>query len=68
MAIERKTEGNKFLILEKEIMWKIFGPTKDNVTGEWGLRKNRELEVIYNEKNILKNIEKVYDEQVKTHP
>lgn len=53
--------------LEREILWKMFGLTKYNVTGEWDLRKNRDLEAIHNEKTILKTYKnEVYDGQVKT--
>lgn len=37
--VERKFDKNKFLILERKILPKIFGLLKDNVTGEWIRRK-----------------------------
>ena len=36
----RKSDENKFLILERKILRKIFGPIKDNITEEWRRRKN----------------------------
>jgi hypothetical protein len=39
----RKSNENKFLIMERKIMRKIFGPVKDNISGEWRRRKNTEL-------------------------
>ena len=48
----RKSDENKFLILERKILRKIFGQIKDDTTGEWKRRKNRELQEIFNENNI----------------
>jgi hypothetical protein len=54
----RKSDENQFLILERKILRKIFGPIKDNITGEWRRRKNIELQEIFNEKNIVETIKK----------
>lgn len=42
--------------LPRKILKKIFEITKDNITTEWKRRKNRELEIIYTENNILEII------------
>jgi len=54
----RKADENKFLILERKIFRKIFGPIKDDTIGDWRRRKNRELQEIYNENNIVETIKK----------
>jgi len=35
----RKSDENKFLILERKILRKIFGSIKDDITGEWRREK-----------------------------
>jgi len=37
-----KSDGRKLLVLEREILPKIFGPVKDMLSGEWRIRKNDE--------------------------
>jgi hypothetical protein len=54
----RKSDENKFLILERKILRKIFGYIKDDITGEWRRRRNRELQEIFNENNIAETIKK----------
>lgn len=46
------------MILERKISRKIFGSTKDDITGVRRIRKNIELEVLYNEKNVIEIIKK----------
>jgi len=33
--------------MERKILRKIFGPVKDNISGEWRRRKNTELEMLF---------------------
>jgi hypothetical protein len=54
----RKSDENKFLILERKILRKIFGPIKNDITGDWRRRKNIELQYIFNENNIAETIKK----------
>lgn len=54
----RKSDENKFLILERKILRKIFGPIKDDITGERRRRKNRKLQEMFNENNIAETIKK----------
>jgi len=54
----RKSDENKFLILERKILRKIFGPIKYDIIGEWRRRKNIELEEMINENNIAETIKK----------
>jgi hypothetical protein len=54
----RKSDVNKFLILERKILRKIFGPIKYDITGEWRERKNMELQYIFIENNVAETIKK----------
>lgn len=54
----KKADKNKFLILQRKIIRKIYGPIKDDVIDEWRRRKNRQLQETYNEKNVVENIKK----------
>lgn len=49
----RKQELNKLTIFERRCLRKIFGPVKDNITGEWRRRHNIELEQLCSEPNIV---------------
>jgi hypothetical protein len=42
----RKSDENKLLIMERKILRKIYGPVKDNNSGERRRRKNTELEIL----------------------
>lgn len=33
--------------MERKILRKIFGPVKDNISGQWRRRKNTELEILF---------------------
>lgn len=37
----RKTEESDPIVLEKNILWNIFGPVNDEKTGEWIMRRNK---------------------------
>jgi len=54
----KKSDENEFLILKENILRKIFDPGKDDITGEWRRRKNRELQGIFNQNNIVEMIKK----------
>jgi len=47
-----KTNENRLLIVERKIMRRFFGPIKDSETNEWRIRKNKEVESLYNIPNI----------------
>ncbi|CAI6370121.1 unnamed protein product [Macrosiphum euphorbiae] len=53
----RKTEENKLIIFERKILRKIFGPVKDDETEGWRIRKNKELEELFQKPNILNIIQ-----------
>lgn len=42
-----RVEERKLLVFEKKILRKIFGPVKDEETGEWRVRRIDELERLF---------------------
>lgn len=52
----RNTDENRFLSFERKILRKMFGPVKNSVTNEWTIRKNDELELLYQKPNIVEAI------------
>jgi hypothetical protein len=47
-----KSDEKKLEIFERKILWKIFGPKKNN-EGEYEIQSNKNLEELYNEPNIF---------------
>ena len=43
-------------MFENEVLGKIFGARKDEITGEWGKLHNAELHALYSSPNIIGNI------------
>jgi hypothetical protein len=39
-----------------KVPWKIFGPKRDDVTGEWRKLRNKELYALYSSLNIIQVI------------
>jgi len=54
----KKSDENKFLILERKILRKIFGPVKDSISGEWRRRINTKLELLFQSTIITEVIKK----------
>jgi len=52
----QKTDKSRLLVFERKILRRIFGHVKDNVTNDWRIRKNEELESLYQKLNIVKAI------------
>lgn len=50
----RKKGENRLIDIERKMLRKIYGPVKDDLTGEWRQRKNIELEALYSGSDILK--------------
>jgi hypothetical protein len=40
-------------VFENRVVWRIFGPKRDKVTGEWRKLHNEELNNLYSSPNIL---------------
>jgi len=42
-------------VFENRVLWRIFGPKRDEVTGEWRKLPNEELNDLYCSPNIVNN-------------
>lgn len=51
-----KPNENRLKIAECRILKGIYGPVKDNITHQYGMITNRELEELYNKPNIVEII------------
>jgi hypothetical protein len=40
-------------VFENRVLWRIFGPKRDEVTGEWRRLHNEELNDLYSSPNII---------------
>jgi hypothetical protein len=49
-------DEQRFLVFERKVLSKIYGPVKDEITGEWRRRKNLELKTLYSSSDILEVI------------
>jgi hypothetical protein len=47
---------NKFRPFENRVLRRIFGPRRDEVTGDWRKRHNEELHNLYSSLNIIRMI------------
>jgi hypothetical protein len=54
----RKKDENALLVFERKILWKIYGPCINEPTGEWRIRKNKELQNLYQRPSIKEDITK----------
>jgi len=54
----RKKDENALLVFERKVLRKIYGPCIDEPTGEWRIRKNKELQDLYQRPNIKEDITK----------
>jgi hypothetical protein len=43
-------------VLENRVLKRIFGPKRDEVTGEWRKLHNKELHILYSSPNIIRQI------------
>jgi hypothetical protein len=48
------TEEHGLRVLEDRVLRKIFGPKRDEVTGEWRRLHNKEFYDLYSSSNILR--------------
>ena len=50
-------EERRLKVFENRVLWRIFGPKRDEVTGEWRKLHNEELNDLYSSPNIVRAIE-----------
>jgi hypothetical protein len=49
-------EEHRLRVFENRVLRRIFGPTRDEVTGEWRNLHNRELHNLYSSPDIIRQI------------
>jgi hypothetical protein len=49
-------EEHRLRVSENRVLRRIFGPKRDEVTGEWGKLHNKELHILYSSPNINRQI------------
>jgi hypothetical protein len=49
-------EEHRLRVFEKRVVRRIFGPKRDEVTGEWSKLHNEELHILYSSPNIIRQI------------
>jgi hypothetical protein len=49
-------EGHRLRVFENRVLRRIFGPTRDDVTGEWRKLHNGELHNLYSSPDIMRQI------------
>jgi hypothetical protein len=47
-------EEHRLRVFENRILRRIFGPKRDEVTGEWRKLHNEELHILYSSPNIIR--------------
>jgi hypothetical protein len=55
-AANWSTEEHSLREFENRVLWRIFGPKRDEVTGEWRKLHNEELRILYTSPNIIRQI------------
>jgi hypothetical protein len=49
-------EEHRLRVFENRVLRRIFGPKRDEVTGEWKKLHNEELHILYSSPNIIRQI------------
>jgi hypothetical protein len=47
---------HRLTVYENKVLWRIFGPKRDEVTGEWRTLHSEELHMLYSSPNIIRQI------------
>jgi hypothetical protein len=47
-------EECRLRVFDNRVLWRIFGPKRDEVTGEWKRLHNKELYALYYSSNIIR--------------
>jgi hypothetical protein len=50
-------EKSRLRFFENRVLWRLFGPNRDEVTREWRRIHNKELYILYFSPNIIRVIE-----------
>jgi hypothetical protein len=50
-------EEQRLRVFDNRVLRRIFGPKRDEVTGEWRKLHNEELHILYSSPNIIRQIE-----------
>jgi hypothetical protein len=56
LAVSRIEGGTRIRVFENRVVRRVFGPTRDEVTGEWRKLHNEELNDLYSSPNIVRVI------------
>jgi hypothetical protein len=51
-----KGRAHRLRVFENRVLREIFGPKRDEVTGEWRKFHNRELHILYSSPDIIRRI------------
>jgi hypothetical protein len=49
-------EKRRLVVLENMVLWRVFGPKTDEVTGEWRKLHNEDLNDLYSLPNIVRMV------------
>jgi hypothetical protein len=46
-------------VFENKVLWRIFGPKRNEATGDWRKLNNKELHNLYSSPSIIKMIDEI---------
>jgi hypothetical protein len=56
MGVELGISHEGKMVFENRVLRRLFGPKRDDVTGEWRKLHNEELHILYSSPNIIRQI------------